>query len=95
VNDPVNGQIRMKPVVLTLYTRHNCSLCEDMLYILNDFSDDLSFTVSLFDIDSDLAVREQFNDLVPVLALGDEEICHHFFDREALVQALAAERARH
>jgi len=82
----------MKPVVLTLYTRHNCSLCEDMLFILNDFSDDLNYTVSLIDIDLDAATRDRFNDLVPVLKLGDEEICHHFFDREALIQTLAAER---
>ncbi len=85
----------MKSVVLTLYTRHNCSLCEDMLYTLNDFSDELNFTVSSIDIDLDPATREQFNDLVPVLKLGDEEICHHFFDREALLQTLAAERTRH
>ena len=85
----------MKSVVLTLYTRHNCSLCEDMFYTLNDFSDELNFTVSSIDIDLDPATREQFNDLVPVLKLGDEEICHHFFDREALLQTLAAERTRH
>jgi len=79
----------MKPIVLTLYTRHNCALCEDMLYTLNDFSDDLSYSVTLIDIDldSDLAIREQYNDLVPVLKLGKEEICHHFFDREALIQS--------
>jgi len=68
-----------------------------MLYTLNDFSADLSYSVSLVDIDldSDSAIREQYNDLVPVLKLGDEEICHHFFDREALIQSLAAERTRH
>ena len=65
-----------------------------MLYTLNDFSDDLSYSVSLIDIDvdSDSTTREQYNDLVPVLKLGIEEICHHFFDREALIQSLAAER---
>ena len=68
-----------------------------MLYTLNDFSADLSYSVSLVDIDldSDSAIREQYNDLVPVLKLGDEEICHHCFDREALIQSLAAERTRH
>ncbi len=85
----------MKSVVLTLYTRHNCSLCEDMLFTLNDFSGELNFSLSQIDIDLDPATRERFNTLVPVLMLGDEEICHHFFDREALIQSLAAERARH
>ena len=66
-----------------------------MLFTLNDFSGDLNFSLQMIDIDLDPVVREEFNDLVPVLKHGDEEICHHFFDREALIQSLAAERARH
>ncbi len=85
----------MKPVVLTLYTRHNCSLCEDMLATLNDFSSELNFSVCLVDIDLNPDTRNKYNDLVPVLKLGNSEICHHFFDREALTQSLAAERTEH
>lgn len=66
-----------------------------MLFTLNDFSEDLNFTVNMIDIDLDPTTREQFNDFVPVLKLGDTEICHHFFDREALMKLLAAERTRH
>ncbi len=76
-----------------------------MLYTLNDFSSDLNFTVVTIDIDEaaideardsnhngKLGLKQQYNDLVPVLKLGDEEICHHFFDRQALIQTLGAER---
>lgn len=80
------------PVVLTLYTRHNCALCDDMLFTLNDFSDNLNFSLTLIDVDEDPKTKQQFNDLVPVLKLEDKEICHHFFDRQALIQALGAER---
>ena len=79
------------PVVLTLYTRHNCSLCEDMLHTVNDFSQDLSFSIRVVDVDSDDQLRERYGDLVPVLKKGNEKICHHFFDRQALLQALEVE----
>ncbi len=81
----------INPVVLTLFTRHNCGLCEDMLYTVNDFSNELNFSVVLVDIDEDPEIKQQFNELVPVLKLGNEEICHHFFDRQALYKALGAE----
>jgi len=83
----------MKPVVLTLYTRHNCSLCEDMLYLLNEYSTDLNFSVNTIDIDLNSQTKMQFNDLVPVLKNGDDEICHHFYDHQALQESLAAVRA--
>jgi len=78
--------------VLTLFTRHNCSLCDDMLYTLNEFSDELNFSIRLIDIDTDKQLLQLYNDLVPVLKIGSEDICHHFLDRQALLKALEAER---
>ena len=76
------------PAELTLYSRSGCHLCEDMLEILQGFSEELSFTVRVVDIDSDQTLRERFNTLVPVLALGENEICHYFLDKVALCRAL-------
>jgi len=83
----------MLPVELSLYTRHNCSLCEDMHFVLLELADDLVFSIQLIDVDSDQALVDQYNELVPVLKLGDAEICHHFFNYPALTEALDAERA--
>ena len=41
------------------------------------------------DIDRDIELIRRYDALVPVLCLGDTEICHFFFDESALVAALA------
>lgn len=42
------------------------------------------FDVETRDIDTDPVLRERYNTLVPVLSIGDEEVCHYFLDPEKL-----------
>lgn len=74
---------------LTLYVRHGCHLCEDMLAVLDSFADELAFTVTTIDIDRNPALRARYDTLVPVLALEDRQICHYFLDLDALKRTLA------
>ena len=76
------------PVQLTLYSRAGCHLCEDMLDTLHAFSKDLEFSVDVVDIDQEPALRRRYDTRVPVLALGEQEICHYFLDSVALCKAL-------
>ena len=41
------------------------------------------------DIDRDPELVRRYDVKVPVLCLGEHEICHHFFDESALLAALA------
>jgi len=41
------------------------------------------------DIDRDIELIRRYDALVPVLCLGNTEICHYFFDESALVAVLA------
>lgn len=41
------------------------------------------------DVDSDPGLRARYNTLVPVLMLGETELCHHFLDAESVKAALA------
>jgi hypothetical protein len=41
------------------------------------------------DIDRDVDLVCRYDSLVPVLCLGESEICHYFFDESALIAALA------
>jgi hypothetical protein len=41
------------------------------------------------DIDRETELIRRYDARVPVLCLGDKEICHFFFDESALVAALA------
>jgi len=40
------------------------------------------------DIDRDVELIRRYDILVPVLCMGETEICHHFFDESALIAAL-------
>jgi glutaredoxin len=76
--------------VLTLYQRPGCHLCADMRDELRSFQAELGFTLELVDIDREPGLRARYDRLVPVLAMGDREICHYFLDPAALRTTLGA-----
>ncbi|MFK7892529.1 MAG: glutaredoxin family protein [Granulosicoccus sp.] len=74
---------------LTLYRREGCHLCEDMEQQLAELLEPGSHSLERVDIDEDETLRDQFNVRVPVLFLGELELCEHFLDLEAVRLALA------
>jgi hypothetical protein len=58
------------PVQITLYTKPNCSLCDDLMADLAWLQRELEFTVVSQDITTDAALNEKFQYLVPVLEIG-------------------------
>jgi hypothetical protein len=69
-----------------------------MLNALRVLNQELPFTISVVDVDSDEALIAQYDELVPVLVgitAGDTEravnICHYFFDAEK-VRAFVLEK---
>ena len=75
---------------LTLFHRRGCHLCDDMRDALRAFQPDWGFALREVDIDADAELRTRFNTLVPVLCLGDREICRYHLNPSALKQALEA-----
>jgi len=73
---------------LTLYYREGCHLCETMLQALRGLHSRLDFDISLIDIDRDSVLRQRYDEWVPVLCLGEEEICHYQLDVAALSAVL-------
>ena len=69
---------------LCLYLRQHCSLCEEMVRELVPWRKRLGFQLKVVDIDADDVLKARFDYKVPVLAEGDEEICHHFLDEYML-----------
>ncbi len=74
---------------LTVYTRHGCHLCEDLLQQMQTLQNSHVFEYFTVDVDADPRIRQQYAALVPVVVLGDRQICHYFLDQAALLQALA------
>ena len=79
---------------LTLYYREGCHLCEVMLQALRGLQSRLDFDISLVDIDGDSVLRQRYDEWVPVLCRGEEEICHYQLDVDALSAALCKEFPR-
>ena len=75
---------------LTLYYREGCHLCETMLQALRGLQSCLAFELHMVDIDRDPGLRQRYDEWVPVLQGGEQEICHYQLDRPALEAFLDA-----
>ncbi len=73
---------------LVLYYREGCHLCETMLQALRGLQSGLAFDLALIDIDREPALRQRYDEWVPVLCHGELEICHYHLDLSALNAAL-------
>lgn len=77
-------------VTLTLLGRRGCHLCDDAAAVVAILADDLRISLIRTDVDSEPALRAQFNEHVPVLLHGRYEICRHALDLPALDRYLAS-----
>lgn len=69
---------------LTVFVREGCGLCEEMVEALEPWRERYGFDLLLRDVDAQRELFDRYNELVPVLAAGDDEICHYFLDPAAL-----------
>jgi len=76
----------MEAAQFTVYGHSYCSLCETMLGQLAPLQKELGFTLSWVDIEGDKVLEQRFGELVPVLMMGDEHVCHYHLDEAALQQ---------
>ncbi len=72
-------------LVLSLYSRAECHLCEEMLDALKKWQNRFNFRVNVIDIDQNSSLTERFAARIPLLALADIEICEYFLDEAALL----------
>ena len=71
------------PVLLTVYSREHCHLCQDMLAALQELKASYPFQLEVVDVDSDSDLQSRYGQRVPVLMAGDREICHYYLDLNA------------
>ncbi len=80
-------------VFLDLYYKDDCDLCVNMETLLTKFIVDSNngdwLKLRMHDIEESSAMFERYREYIPVLALGEEEICHYFLDIEELQTALS------
>jgi glutaredoxin len=79
----------MKPVV-TLYTRANCHLCEEVKQVLQAARRRAEFDYEEIDIDRDPELRRRYNDEVPWIAVNHVRAFQYYLDLEQFLRRLAA-----
>ena len=75
---------------VTLYTRPGCHLCEVVKEQLEAVRRELDFHIEERDIDKERALRERYNDDIPVVAVNGLEICNHRLDAAKFRDALSS-----
>jgi len=75
-----------------LYSRSWCHLCDDMLQALKAMVGD-QYRIDVADVDTDPALVEQYDELVPVLqgcspGQSPHTLCHYHLDAAAVARFL-------
>ena len=78
-------------IEFTVYSRHGCHLCEDLLQQLSALQQTHGFTILEVDVDSRSQLIEQYGSQVPVVLCDGQQICHYFLDQAAILQCLKSD----
>ncbi len=73
---------------LILYSREGCHLCEAFIDEMRRFDASLLPRLIIVDVDADEGHVQQYGDKVPILLLGETEVCRYFFDAEKIKSCL-------
>ena len=73
---------------LTLYSRPDCHLCDDMKTTIKKFSVDLR----IVDISNNATLETQYGQEIPVLFVDGRRIAKYRISEQELQEALSAER---
>ena len=82
-----------RPVVLTLYLRRWCHLCDDLLAQLLPIITPHAIAVHEIDIDEHPEFEGAYGEHIPVLCAGERELCRHRLDAGAVRAYLLESRA--
>jgi len=69
---------------VSVYLREDCHLCEALLDELRQLQPRWRFEIRTFDIDRDPQLQARYNTRIPVVVIGEEEVCEYFLDPERL-----------
>ncbi|HVT02688.1 MAG TPA: 4a-hydroxytetrahydrobiopterin dehydratase [Thermoanaerobaculia bacterium] len=81
---------KREPVGVTVFTRRNCSLCDQARTVIVQVSGDAGIPIELseVDVDGDPHLVSRFGSDVPVVFVGGQYASRHRIDPEAFLQLL-------
>lgn len=80
---------------LTLYTRRDCHLCEEMKAVVREVGRTMPLALEEMDIDRDPALARRYGRAIPVLVAGGREIARHRVTADRLRAVLDTRTAGH
>lgn len=84
----------VEPIQLTLLTRSDCHLCEEMAEVVRVVAEGGSFRLDQVDVDGDATLLDRYGDQVPVLLINGRRAFKYRLTAGALRRRLAAETLR-
>jgi hypothetical protein len=75
-------------VIVTLYSRPGCHLCDEAREALARVRAKAPFTVDEINIETDDALHTRYLERIPVVALNGEELFDYFVDEAALLRRI-------
>ena len=74
---------------LSVYSRGDCALCEELLAALLPWARRRSLEVEVLDVDADPQARRRYGLKIPVLLLDGAPVCHGHLDVPELERLLS------
>ncbi len=65
-------------------SREWCHLCHDLVDRLLPLAAELGWAVRVLDVDADPELEARWDELVPVVLVGDTELCRYHLDEVAI-----------
>ena len=81
--------VKCARLVLTVYSRTYCHLCDDMIAALHQLQGRFVFEIKVVDVDSDAELEARYGEWVPLLESDGRELCHYVLDEPAVTAYLA------
>jgi glutaredoxin len=81
-------------VIVTLYSRPGCHLCDEARESLQRVQTRAAFTLHEVDITTDDELHKRYLVRIPVVSVGDEDLFDYVVDEDALVRLILYREGR-
>ena len=83
-----------KAILLTLYSRPGCHLCDDMKAVVDRVARSIPLTIDIVDISADRQLEAQYGPEIPVLLVNGKKAAKFRVSEEELTRMLVARSGR-
>ena len=75
-------------MIVTLYTKEDCGLCEEAASMLRRLQQRIRFEIEYVDVEADQAAAERYGQRIPVIVIDGVEVAAPPLDEQRLAAAL-------